>query len=176
MVWSSSAQSNRPYAPPTLQTVCKLVTPSSQNVVFCSFSFQSLAHSFAGAYSTTPLPSYSSALFAQNTGGGYIPPNLPFVFKSFRTLTPSQFLFSRHSSFATNSFICHRSEKHTRNSFSCHTSKNTRLKALHLPHIQKLAGVGVIVYSLLAPSFFLRAIIGTAALPLSPGRAPRRSS
>jgi len=87
MVWSSSAQGIRPYAPPTRQTVCKPVTSSPRKPVFCSLSFQSPAHSFARAFSTTPLPSYSSALFAQNTGGRYTPHNPLFVFKDFRTLT-----------------------------------------------------------------------------------------
>src|SRR5579864_4846111 len=86
MVWSSSAQGIRPYAPPTRQTVCKPVTPSPRKPVFCSFCFQSLAHSFVGAHSTTPLQSYSSALFAQNTGGRYIPHNLLRVFKHLQTL------------------------------------------------------------------------------------------
>jgi hypothetical protein len=47
--------------------------------------------------------------------------------------------------FSLNSFPCHTSKICARNPFPCHTSKNTRLKALHLPHIQKLAGVGVLL-------------------------------
>jgi hypothetical protein len=86
MFWPSSAQGNRPYASTTHQTVYKLVTSSLQNVAFCPFYFQSLAHSLAEAFSTTPLRSYCSALFAQNTGGGYIPHNLPLVFNALRTL------------------------------------------------------------------------------------------
>ena len=81
----SSEQGNRPYAsttPDCLQT-------SYLRPVFCSFSFQSLAHSFAGTHSTTPLHSYRSALFAENTGGGYIPRDLFFVFKRLRTLSPA---------------------------------------------------------------------------------------
>src|SRR5579863_4709225 len=89
MVSAVSAQGTRPYAPPARQTICKLVTPNSQNVVFCSLSFQSLAHSFTGAYSTTPLQSYCSALFAENTGGRYHPHDLPLIFKNLRTLQNS---------------------------------------------------------------------------------------
>ena len=74
--------------PPTFQTVCKLVTSNSQSAVFCSLSFQSLAHSLVRAHSATPLQSYCSALFAKNTGGGYPPQNLPRVFKGLRTFTP----------------------------------------------------------------------------------------
>src|SRR4029077_14898940 len=91
MVWSSSAQGIRPYAPSTRQTVCIVVTPSPENGIFCSLCFQSLTHCFAGVFSTTPLQSYSSALFAQNTGGGYIPLYRSFVFKALRTFTPSAF-------------------------------------------------------------------------------------
>ena len=88
-------------ATPTHQTVSKLVTPNPENSIFCPLCFQSLAHSFlprakprgarsglfrtyilcshtltnsfARAHSTTPLQSVLSALFAQNTGGGYTP-------------------------------------------------------------------------------------------------------
>ena len=88
MVWLSSAQGIRPYAPPTSQTVHKIVTQSRENRVFCPFSFQSLAHSFAGAHSTTPLQSYSSALFSKNTGGRYPSHDLPLVFRDLRTLAP----------------------------------------------------------------------------------------
>ena len=49
-------------------------------------SFLSLPHSFAESFSTTPLQSYSSALFAQNTGGGYTPRIPPHVFKGLRAL------------------------------------------------------------------------------------------
>jgi hypothetical protein len=90
MVWSSSAQGNRPYAPSTRQIVCIVVTPRPENGIFCSLCFQSLAHSFAGVFSTTPLQSYCSALFAKNTGGGYTPHNLLRVFKHLRTLAPIQ--------------------------------------------------------------------------------------
>src|SRR4029077_6919566 len=86
MVWSCSAQGFRPYAPSTRQTVCIVVTPSPENGIFCSLCFQSLTHSFAGVFSTTPLQSYSSALFAKNTGGGYTPCNLPLVFNRLKTL------------------------------------------------------------------------------------------
>jgi catechol 2,3-dioxygenase-like lactoylglutathione lyase family enzyme len=89
MVWSSSAQGIRPYAPSTRQTVCKLVTPTPENSIFCPLCFQSLTHSFAGVFSTTPLQSYSSALFAQNTGGGYTLQDLLFIFKGLRTLAPN---------------------------------------------------------------------------------------
>jgi hypothetical protein len=81
-----SAQGIRPYAPSTRQTVCIVVTPSSENGIFCFLCFQSLTHSFAGVFSTTPLQSYSSALFAKNTGGGYTPHNPPLVFKGLRAL------------------------------------------------------------------------------------------
>jgi hypothetical protein len=43
-------------------------------------SFHSLAHSFAQAHSTTPLQSYSSALFSKNTGAGYTPPEIRLMF------------------------------------------------------------------------------------------------
>jgi hypothetical protein len=113
MAWSSSAQGNRPYAPSTRRTVGIVVTPIPENGIFCSLCFQSLTHSFlprakprgarsvlfgsyilcshiltnsfALVFSTTPLQSYSSALFAKNTGGGYTPPSLPLVFKGLRT-------------------------------------------------------------------------------------------
>jgi hypothetical protein len=49
------------------------------------------------------------------------------------------------SQFPPKFFLCHRSKICARKSFPCHTSKNTRLKVLHLPHIQKLAGVGVLL-------------------------------
>jgi hypothetical protein len=86
MVWPSSAQGIRPYASRTSQTVCIVVTPSPENSIFWPLCFQSLAHSFAGVFSTTPLQSYSSALFAKNTGGGYTLTNSPHVFKGLRTL------------------------------------------------------------------------------------------
>ena len=86
MVSAVSALGNCPYAPPTRQTVCIVVTPTPQNSIFCPLCFQSLAHSFAGVFSTTPLQSYSSALFAKNTGGGYTLTNSPHVFKGLRTL------------------------------------------------------------------------------------------
>src|SRR5579864_1176962 len=86
MVWLSPAQGNRPYAPRTGQTVCIVVTPYPENGIFCSLCFQYLTHSFAGVFSTTPLQSYCSTLFAKNTGGGYTPPSLPLVFKRLRTL------------------------------------------------------------------------------------------
>jgi hypothetical protein len=89
MVSAVSAQGNCPYAPSTRQTVCIVVTPSPENGGFCSLCFQSITHSFAGVFSTTPLQSYCSALFAQNTGGGYTPQNLPLVFKGLRTLAPN---------------------------------------------------------------------------------------
>src|SRR5579864_2565568 len=98
MVWPSSAQGIRPYASRTSQTVCIVVTPSPENSIFWPLCFQSLAHSFAGVFSTTPLQSYSSALFAQNTGGGYTPQNLPLVFKDLRTLQnliSSEFIHAR---------------------------------------------------------------------------------
>jgi hypothetical protein len=76
-------------APPTRHSVYKIVTPNSQNVVFCPFCFQSLAHSFAASFSTTPLQSVRSALFAGNTGGGYTPQSSPHVFKGLRTLAPN---------------------------------------------------------------------------------------
>jgi hypothetical protein len=47
--------------------------------------------------------------------------------------------------FPSNPFLCHTSKICAPNSFPCHTSKNTRLKVLCLPHIQKLAGVGVLL-------------------------------
>jgi|SRR5579863_1648716 len=99
MVWPSSALGNRPYASPARPAVYKLVTASSQNVVFCSFSFQSLTHSFAGAHSTTLLQSVRSALFARNTGGRYSPRSLPFLFNVLSTLadpTCARFSQSRH--------------------------------------------------------------------------------
>jgi len=89
MFWSSSALGIRPNASSTGQAVCIQVTPSPENGIFCSLCFQSLTHSFARVFSTTPLQSCSSTLFAKNTGGGYIPPNLLFVFKGFRTLQNS---------------------------------------------------------------------------------------
>ena len=88
MSWSSSALGIRPNASSTRQTVCYLVTPSPQNVVFYPFSFLSLAHSSARDHSATPLLSYSSALFSKNTGGGYTLRNSPPVFKRLRTLAP----------------------------------------------------------------------------------------
>src|SRR5579863_4096624 len=42
MVWPSSAQGNRPFAPATTQAVCKLVTPSSENAFFFPFPFNLL--------------------------------------------------------------------------------------------------------------------------------------
>src|SRR5579864_275139 len=85
MVWPSSAQGNRPYAPPTRQTVCKPVTPILRKPVFCSFCFQSLPDSLVRVHLTTPLQSVHSALFGQNTGGGYTACTLPPVFKHLRT-------------------------------------------------------------------------------------------
>ena len=76
---------------------------------------------------------------------------------------------------ATNSCICHRSEKCARNSFSCHTSKNTGLKVLHLPHIQKMAGVGVLLLtrpSVLSFVPILTSCLGASvAIPLRAGAA-----
>jgi hypothetical protein len=86
MVSAISAQGNHPYTPLSRQTVCIVVTPSPEKGIFCSLCFQSLTHSFAGVFSTTPLQSYSSALFAKNTGGGYTLTNSPHVFKGLRTL------------------------------------------------------------------------------------------
>src|SRR5690349_19588413 len=83
----SSAQGTRPYAHSTRQAVCKLVTPNSQNGIFCSLCFQSLAHSFGNGISATLLFSQASALFTQNTGGEYTPPESPHVFKRLRTPT-----------------------------------------------------------------------------------------
>jgi hypothetical protein len=71
MVWPSSAQGNRPYAPQTRQTVCIVVTLSPENSFFCPLCFQSLTHSFASSFFATPLQSICSTLFAQNTRGGY---------------------------------------------------------------------------------------------------------
>jgi len=48
-------------------------------------------------------------------------------------------------SFAPNSFICHTSEISLRKFFICHTSKNAEFKVLCVPHIQKMAGVGVLL-------------------------------
>jgi len=89
MVWSSRAQGNRPYARPTRQAVCKLVTPNSQNSIFCSLCFQSLARSFASSFFTTPLQSVRSALFHKNTGGGYTSQNSLHVFNGLQTLQDS---------------------------------------------------------------------------------------
>ena len=86
MVWSSSAQGIRPYAPQTRQPVCKLVTPSPRKPVFCPFCFQSLTHSFVLCKITSPFFSCDSALFAKNMGGGYTPQNLRRVFKHLQTL------------------------------------------------------------------------------------------
>ena len=55
-----------------------------------------------------------------------------------------------------NSFPCHTYEKFSRNSFPCHTSKNTRLKVLCLPHIQKMAGVGVLLLTRFPASAYSR--------------------
>ena len=87
MVWLSSAQGIRPYAPPTPQTVCIVVSPTPENSIFCPLCFQSLAHSFGNGISATLLFSQASALFTQNTGGRYHPHDLPLVFKDLRTLT-----------------------------------------------------------------------------------------
>jgi hypothetical protein len=65
------------------------VTPSPENGISCSLCFQSLAHSFAGVFLTTPLQSCCSALFDKNTGGGYTPRNSYHVFKRLRTLPPN---------------------------------------------------------------------------------------
>jgi hypothetical protein len=54
-------------------------------------------------------------------------------------------LCRKGSQLTRNPCICHRSANRARNSFPCHTSKNTRLKVLYLPHIQKMAGVGGIL-------------------------------
>jgi hypothetical protein len=96
MVWSSPAQGNRPYAPSTRQTVCIVVTPSPENGIFRSLCFQSLTHSFAGVFSTTPLQSYSSALFAQNTGGGYTP-EIRLMLSRVCVLLPRAYSAMRHS-------------------------------------------------------------------------------
>jgi hypothetical protein len=87
-------------APPTRQTVYIVVTPSPENGTFCSLCFQSLTHSFAGVFSTTPLQSYSSALFAQNTGGGYTLQDLLFIFKDLRTLPDLAFVHPTSSKWA----------------------------------------------------------------------------
>jgi hypothetical protein len=89
MVWPSSAQGNRPYARPTRQAVYIVVTPSPENSIFCPLCFQSLAHSFGASFFTTPLQSVRSALFTENTGGGYTPQESPHVFKLLRTLQDS---------------------------------------------------------------------------------------
>jgi hypothetical protein len=86
MVWTSSAQGIRPYAPLTRQTVCIVVTPTPEYIIFCPLCFQSLAHSFENGISAILLESCLSALFAQNTGGGYTPPISPHLFKRLRTL------------------------------------------------------------------------------------------
>jgi hypothetical protein len=70
-------------ATPTRQTVSKLVTPGPPNVIFCPLCFQSLAHSFAGSLLATPLQSYRSALFAQNTGGWVYPSGFASCFQAF---------------------------------------------------------------------------------------------
>ncbi len=82
----SSAPGKRPYASPTRQTVCELVTSSPRNVISYPFSFQPLAHSSAKEHSTTPLQSYSFAPFRKNTGGRYIPQNKSFVLSGLRNL------------------------------------------------------------------------------------------
>ena len=71
MVSALSALGSCPYARPTRHAVCKLVTSNSQNGIFRPLCFQSLAHSFAASVLATPLQSAFSALFAENTGGGY---------------------------------------------------------------------------------------------------------
>jgi hypothetical protein len=55
-----------------------------------------------------------------------------------------------------NPSLCHTCENFTCNSFPCHTSKNIGFKVLCLPHIQKLAGVGVLLLTkFLAREFLL---------------------
>src|ERR1700737_4808953 len=66
---------------------------------------------------------------------------------------PASFASSQPSNVQTfkrlvKSIICHTSEKYPRNSNHCHTSKNTRLKVLHLPHIQKTPGGGPLLLQL----------------------------
>ena len=72
-------------------------------------------------------------------------PRPPFCFPSgeYSSLLYVSFPRCEGESFFANPCICHTSEKRTYNSFACHTSKNTGFKALCLPHIQKMAGVGV---------------------------------
>ena len=76
-----------PCDPRTAQVVCRLVTQSLRNPVFYPFSFQFIAHSCENENSTTRLLPGGSALFAQNTGGRYLPHDLPLVFKDLRTLS-----------------------------------------------------------------------------------------
>ena len=77
MVRSSSAQGIRPYA----REVCT-------NHLGVSLSRFSPLPLFSNHNSSVLLPRASRG-FVQNTGGGYIPPNLLLVFKDFRTFTPS---------------------------------------------------------------------------------------
>lgn len=112
MVRPSLAQGNRPYASPAAQTVCKRVTSGPQNAVFYPFSFQSLTYSLGIEHSTTPLQSCcsalfftpsvfceglsipfstTSALFRPNTGRGYTPQDLLFIFKGLCTLQSLRF-------------------------------------------------------------------------------------
>jgi hypothetical protein len=86
MVSASLLQGIVPCDPPTAQPVCRLVTPSLRNPIFYPFCFQTLAHSCENEKSTTPLISEGSALFAQNTGGRYLPHDLPLVFMDLHTL------------------------------------------------------------------------------------------
>ncbi len=71
MVWSSFALGNRPYAPPTRQTVHKLVTSGLQTSFSIPFYFNRLRTLCALQKSVspaTPLQSNRFALFVKNPG------------------------------------------------------------------------------------------------------------
>jgi hypothetical protein len=67
MFWPSSAQGTRPYAPPTRQTVCIIVTPSPENGIFCPLCFQFLAHFY---------PELRGALLTQLLCNQFVPHSL----------------------------------------------------------------------------------------------------
>jgi hypothetical protein len=120
----------------------RLFTPPS-NVLTPLFSH--CCELFCASQKVKSFPIYNIHTLCRKTPGVGAPPQSASSFQAlphssnFASPLPREKQFVRG---VTKSCICHTSEISLCKFITCHTSKNTRLKVLCLPHIQKMAGVG----------------------------------